>query len=323
MNRFLEAQDISVRNPNDGREILSVSFSQSVGERLAIIGETGSGKSTLLRSLAGLQVVDKGRILFENDEVKGPDRRLVPVHPDIKYLSQRFELPKFITVENYLLRKEKIRVEDPELVFQACDIEYLLARDTRELSGGERQRVAFAKELLSGPKLMLLDEPFSNLDAIHKQALKQAIDHAQHSLGTSFMLVAHEPADIISWAEKVIILKNGRIHQSGKTKEVYSQPNSTYAAELLGTFSLIKAPTDFEQSKNLRFHRIDDLLFLRPHHVLINSQGVFTGSIQKVKYFGSFVELLVESKLGILTCVCTKIDFEPKTQIRFDIKPLN
>ena len=112
MVSLLEAKSVSKLSDESRTLLSSISFQVNVGERLAIVGETGSGKSTLLKSLAGLTLINSGEVLFEGDTIDGPDKKLVPGHEEISYLSQHFELPKFVTVRDFLSRQEQVRVDD-------------------------------------------------------------------------------------------------------------------------------------------------------------------------------------------------------------------
>src|ERR1700744_572039 len=158
-----------------------ISFTQEKGRKLAIAGETGSGKSTLLKMIAGLAEVASGEIRFEGSRVLGPLERLVPGQPGIAYLSQHFELWHNYRVEEVLSYANDLSVEESVELYGICHIDHLLARRTDQLSGGERQRIALARLLVKPPRLLLLDEPFSNLDMIHKRSLKNIIrDTAAH-----------------------------------------------------------------------------------------------------------------------------------------------
>jgi iron(III) transport system ATP-binding protein len=207
------------------------------GERLAIAGETGSGKSTLLKIIAGLLQPDAGTVFFQGSRVLGPDEKLLPGHDKIGYLSQHFELLNNYRVEEIVEMKTVIPEQEAKRIIDLCNIGHLLTRKTTELSGGERQRVALAKTLVTNPSLLLLDEPFSNLDAIHKRAMKQTIHRLEQELGLTTIMVSHDGADLLSWASRILILQKGTIIQQGIPSEVYENPISEYAAALLGRFN--------------------------------------------------------------------------------------
>jgi ABC-type sulfate/molybdate transport systems ATPase subunit len=213
-----------------------ISFTQHKGQRLAIVGETGSGKSNLLKMIAGLATPPQGTIYFEGSRVLGPLERLIPGQPGIAYLSQHFELWSNYRVSEVLSYANDLSPEDAASLYRLCDIAHLLGRRTDQLSGGERQRIALARLLVRPPRLLLLDEPFSNLDMIHKRSLKKTIHETAAHFGVSAILVSHDPADILSWADEALILRDGQVVQHGPPREVYTLPKDEYAAALLGDY---------------------------------------------------------------------------------------
>lgn len=230
----------------------NIGFTLRKGQRLAIAGETGSGKSTLLKIIAGLATPRtdqlapgkvpltpaEGAVYFEGVKVAGPLERLIPGQPGIAYLSQHFELWHNYRVEEVLNYSNDLSPEEAASLYRLCHIEHLLQRRTDQLSGGERQRIALARLLVHPPRLILLDEPFSNLDMIHKRTLKKVIRDIGQKFDITTILVSHDPYDILSWAEEIIILKEGRVLQRGTPLEVYGQPHDEYVAGLLGDYTL-------------------------------------------------------------------------------------
>jgi ABC-type sulfate/molybdate transport systems ATPase subunit len=215
-----------------------LSFTQLKGQRLAIVGETGSDKSNLLKMIAGLAAPAQGKVYFEGERVLGPLERLIPGQPGIAYLSQHFELWQNYRVSEVLSYANDMSPEESTTLYRLCDIAHLLDRRTDQLSGGERQRIALARLLVRPPRLLLLDEPFSNLDMIHKRTLKQTIRESANHFDISLVLVSHDPVDILSWADEVLILKDGQLIQQGPPREVYTLPKDEYAAALLGDYTL-------------------------------------------------------------------------------------
>jgi len=225
----------------EGREVLcDLSFSMDAGEKLVIAGSTGAGKSTLLRIMSGLLQTDGGRVIFEGERVRGPEERLMPGHPGIAYLSQHFELRKNYRVFDELDAWSRVAPDWQERVFDICRIRHLLGRWTTELSGGERQRTALARALLTGPRLLLLDEPFSNLDMAHRERMREMLESVCHDLKVSCIMVLHEAADIMSWAGRVLVLQQGRIVQDATPFELYRAPVNEAAAGLLGICDIIE-----------------------------------------------------------------------------------
>jgi ABC-type lipoprotein export system ATPase subunit len=131
--------------------LTGISFTQKKHQKIAIAGETGSGKSTLLKIIAGLQQADTGEVYLGKERVEGAYERLVPGHPRIAYLSQNFELPKFLRVEQVLNYANTLSEEAASTLYNVCQIDHLQKRRTDELSGGEKQRIAIARLLITSP----------------------------------------------------------------------------------------------------------------------------------------------------------------------------
>jgi iron(III) transport system ATP-binding protein len=193
-------------------------------QRIGIAGATGSGKSTLLKIIAGLEQSDTGRVYLEDQPVNGPLEQLIPGHPRIAYLSQHFELRNNYWVHEILSYANTLSSTQANQLYQRCDIAHLLNRRTHQLSGGERQRVALARLLSGQPDLLLLDEPFSNLDWIHKTTLQRIIEALHTEDGLTLMMVSHDANDLLGWADEIWILHEGKLIQQGTPQSVYFQP---------------------------------------------------------------------------------------------------
>jgi len=290
---FLKLTGIT-KNGDNGPILSDVSFSQRRSQRVAIIGETGSGKSTLLKIIAGLIQPDAGEVLFENKPLSGPANELVPGHREIGYLSQDFELPKFLRIEQVLEYSRMFSHEEANKIFQICQIDHLLNRKTDHISGGERQRIAIARLLITYPKILLLDEPFSNLDRGHKAILKTVIEDIESTLRVGVLLVSHDPEDILPWADTIIVMKEGRVLQKGTAESIYKKPSTEYAAGLLGNYTLID-PTKSIFSKYLNSTQGRKKLMVRPESFKVHlkqKRGV-AGRVVGVHYFGTHDEVSI------------------------------
>lgn len=298
--------------------VKSVSFSVVASQKIAIAGETGSGKSTLLKMIAGLVQPDSGSVLFENDKVKGPDEVLVPGHPSIAYLSQLFELPKFLRVEQVLEYANSLTEKQATKLFRLCHIQHLLKRKTDELSGGEKQRVALARQLLSQPRLLLLDEPYSNLDILHKNTLKKVIDNLIDEVGITCILVSHDPLDTLSFADEVLVLHKGKVVQNGTPSAIYKQPLNEYVAGLFGSYMLLE-PKELRTlgrsgSKKTTIVRPEDFV------VSVKAKGV-KGLVKKVSYFGGYKEISIDMmKKSFLIKISSGVTIESGDSVQVSLK---
>ena len=164
-----------------------------------------------------------------------------------------------------------------------------MKRNSYELSGGEKQRVALARLIVSRPKLLILDEPYSNLDLIHRNILKQVVEDICNKFEISCILTSHEPMDVLPWADKILVLKNGKIVQEDTPINVYKKPTNEYSAALLGSYNLLD-PKIFGES-----------LLIRPEKILITDDlsEKYTGKVTSSNFMGSFTE--VEVKIATQT----------------------
>jgi len=313
---LLEVKEICKKEVK-GNGLNGINFNQMPSEKIAIAGETGSGKSTLLKIIAGFVQPESGEVYFKNTIVKGPNDTLIPGHESIAYLSQQFELPHFLTVEQVLIYanplsdEEAAKDESAKEIYSLCEIAHLLKRRTDELSGGERQRVALTKLLLTKPTLLLLDEPFSNLDLIHKNTLKSVINTIGMKLNINCILVSHDPLDTLSWADKIIVMKDGEIVQTDTPQNIYWHPKDKYVAGLFGQYMEINMELASFFSIESTFNSHPQPLFLRPEMIHISNafnKHAKEVTINAMNYFGSYLELVVVNEDKKLLVKTTKMD---------------
>src|SRR4051794_6035782 len=290
------------RQEGNNLVVKNISFTQNQFQKIAIAGETGSGKSTLLKMIAGLVQPSGGAVYFENKRVIGPEEVLLPGHPAIAYLSQHFELRNNYKVYELLQMANKITDEEANIIYDVCRISHLLNRRTDQVSGGEKQRIALASLLTSAPKLLLLDEPFSNLDTPHKNMMKTVVRDISDILNITCLLVSHDPADILSWAEQVMVMKDGQIIQKGTPEQVYKQPVNEYTAALFGTYNIASIALMKELSEKFDIKINGKDVCVRPENITIvnYSEGVLNGKVNKVLFCGSYYELEVQVQSDVL-----------------------
>ena len=300
---LLQVLNVS-RKENGITAVEKISFTQQHLQKIAIAGETGSGKTTLLKLIAGLIQPTSGEIKFEGKRVEGPLEKLLPGHPKIAYLSQHFELRNNYRVEEELESKNLLTDDQATAIYNLCRIQHLLKRKTDQLSGGERQRIVLARLLTTSPKLLLLDEPFSNLDSFHKNIIKEVINDISVQMNISCIMVSHDAPEVLSWAESILVMRDGIIIQQGTPEEIYRQPANEYCAGLFGQYNLINYTTAFS---NIDGERNDNKkILIRPENINISkiSDKAIHGVIKKILYWGSYyiIDVLIEGQVvGIQT----------------------
>jgi iron(III) transport system ATP-binding protein len=182
-----------------------------------------------------------------------------------------------------------MNVDDAEAtqLFDICRISHLMERKTNQLSGGEKQRIALCMLLVKYPKLLVLDEPFSNLDPIHKNTLKAVLEDISSRLQITCLLASHDPQDTLSWADKIFVIKEGRIIQQGTPKEIYYRPVNEYVAGMFGKYNLLTR----EQALWFGIEANEKEVMIRPENFVITaSNNGIKGMIQKISFWGSFYE---------------------------------
>ncbi len=289
---FLDVSRISF--VRDGKAVLkNISFSLSTGRKLVIAGETGSGKSSLLKIIGGLEQPSDGTVWLDGEKVKGAAEQLVAGHPHIAYLSQHFELPKFLRVEQVLEYANQLSSSGADKIFSICRINHLLKRKTDALSGGEKQRIAIARLLIQQPHLLLLDEPYSHLDMPLKNILKKVVEEIGRKLKISCVLVSHDPDDTLPWADEIIVLKHGQIVQRGNPKEIYKNPRNEYVAGLFGNYTVL----DSKWTKKFGIKTSQKEIILRPENFAFVKKGSKTvsGTVVGMQYYGHHTFYEVET----------------------------
>lgn len=295
---FLEVQQIS-KQLQGGLQIHEISFEQKVLEKIAITGESGAGKTTLLKMISGHAQPDSGTILFNGKRVIGPEEKLLAGHKEIAYLSQEHDLLHNYKVEDLVWFGNNLSDEEAATLFEICQIDNLMKRKTDQLSGGEKQRIALCMLLIKSPKMLILDEPFSNLDPIHTDILKAVMEDITERLQITCLLTSHDPNDTLSWADEIIVMKKGRIIQQGKPEIIYHQPMNEYVAGMFGRYNLLTT----EQAALFGIGGNERYIIIRPEDFIIsaNSENGVRGIVQNISFWGSFYE--VEIRLDELKII--------------------
>jgi len=269
--------DISSFSYTDKVILKDVHLSLKRGDHLAILGESGCGKSTLLHLIYGLLHLENGSIFWDDVPLKGPRFNLIPGEDFMKLVAQEYNIMPYITVaENiatYLPRlnqdEDEERVHELLSVVEMSDFANTMVKD---LSGGQKQRVALAKALAKKPKLLLLDEPFSNIDTFRKNKLRRRIFEYLKEHHISCITATHDAEEALAFSDKLLILENGKPVALGTPYEVYHSLNTPYLAGFFGEFTVLKA---------------DDgtLKILLPHQLQISAEQTDLKVLIKHSYY--------------------------------------
>ncbi|MBV8116040.1 MAG: ABC transporter ATP-binding protein [Silvibacterium sp.] len=225
------------------RVLESISLDIERGEFLTLLGESGSGKTTLLRIIAGFEQVSAGQVFLEGQRLDNlpPHRR--PVHTVFQSYALFPHMNVFDNVA-YGLRVRGVSAAETKSRVHAAlakvRMEAFLAHYPRQISGGQKQRVALARALVNQPKVLLLDEPLSALDANLRVEMQRELKLLQQDLGITFLFVTHDQSEALAISDRVVLLHRGRIEQCGSPREIYARPRTAYAANFLGKSNLVR-----------------------------------------------------------------------------------
>jgi ABC-type Fe3+/spermidine/putrescine transport system ATPase subunit len=245
-NSFLQALSVS-KTYTGGGGIKNTSLSIEAGQITAIIGASGSGKSTLLSLLYGLQSPDSGEVQFKDERIWGPEEKLIPGHDAMKMVTQaEDDLNLFAKVWDnisVLLPNTNLQAknEKTEKVLKQLNMLHLADHRVTDLSGGEKQRVAIARALVTQPEVLLLDEPFNQVDTSFRDGLQDDIRQIVKETGLTVLMVSHDPGEVLSMADMLLVLKDGEIIEAGHPKKVYNDPQYLYTAQLLTNCNVLTA----------------------------------------------------------------------------------
>ena len=256
------------------------------GQFFVLLGPSGAGKTTTLRCIAGLEKIDSGSVLFDNETVTEDQ----PASRDVSFVFQQFSLyPHYTVYENlaFPLRSPMRKLPEDEIktkienISKMLKISNKLKNKATELSGGEMQRVAIGRALVRKPNIYLMDEPLSSLDAKLRESLRIELKNIQTNLNATILYVTHDQAEATTLADKIGVLKEGKIVQIGSPEEIYENPNSIYVSQRLGSPKINVLPGSlFNISDNVPTFGI------RPENILLGA-GKYSGKIISIENLGS------------------------------------
>ncbi|QFU18024.1 ABC transporter ATP-binding protein [Microvirga thermotolerans] len=302
----------------------SVSFSIAPGELVTLLGPSGCGKTTTLRMIAGLEMASEGQILIGNRDVT----HLSAADRDVSMVFQSYALfPHMSVLENVAYgptvqgvpRKDAHAMAMEKLAL--VGLAGLEKRAPSELSGGQQQRVAVARALVLEPQVLLFDEPLSNLDAKLRRRVREDIRELQRSLNLTVAYVTHDQEEALAVSDRIIVMSNARIAQTGTPRELYEEPADLFVADFIGDANILDGTLLDRQGAEAQV-RIGGMVLTLPHRgvgpgpvklavrpdaILLEEgraqEGSLSGTVRKASYLGTQIEYDVESPIGSLFVV--------------------
>lgn len=288
-----------------------INFQLADRQICAIVGQSGSGKSTLLRLIAGLDMANSGTISLAGKVLTSAQGFTPPENRNIGFVFQNFALFPHLTVQRNIefgIFKESNKKEILRVLLDLVGLKKHIKKYPHELSGGEQQRVALARALAPNPSLLLLDEPFSNLDASIKTHIRNEVFDIIRFRKVSCIFVTHDTADAMTVADKIAILNDGKIVQEGTSKNLYENPRSAYVANFFGYMNVLKKADltlfDIKLPEKPAYG-------IRPadvRYAFEPKEKYILAKVMKVIYMGSYY--LVETQLKNDTKVCLETEDE-------------
>ncbi len=304
----IRLENITKRFGKDVIAVDKISMDVEPGSLLTLLGPSGCGKTTTLRMIAGLERATEGSLFIDGEDVT----RLPANLRDVTMVFQSYALfPHMNVFKNVAYGLEVARRPAEEInkrVLEALamvGLEGLQDRQTNALSGGQQQRVALARALVMQPKVLLFDEPLSNLDAKLRKRVRQEIRDLQQDLGITSVYVTHDQEEALAISDEIVVINKGRIEQRGSPLELYSKPANRFVADFIGSASFLSGHYDGENVT------IDDYSFahkqelaagqvtvmVRPEAIFIAQEGL-SAQIQSSSYLGSITEFSFTSNVG-------------------------
>jgi len=286
------------------------------GEFFTLLGPSGCGKTSLLRIIAGLELPDSGQVLLSRKDIT-----MVPASErPFNTVFQSYALfPHMNVVENVaygLISRKVPKTEAIERSKRALSLVRLEGYDKRlphQMSGGQRQRVALARALVNEPKILLLDEPMSALDARLRLEMQVELRALQQRLGTTFIMVTHDQQEALSVSDRIAVMNGGKIAQCGSVREVFDKPSTRFVADFLGTENFVEATRigthkvltslgEWDVSEDVSWE--SGTLTIRPEKIRLvpaDTAGAWSSKVQTAVYRGGYQVLLLENGLRIET----------------------
>lgn len=324
-------QDIN-KNFGQFQALQNINFTIQQGELVALLGPSGCGKTTLLRILAGLEQTTDGQIYFDQQDVTQLSAKL----RDIGFVFQNYALFNHMTVADNIafglkMKPRGVRADNHSINQRVKTLLALVQLDNyakhypNQLSGGQRQRVALARALATEPKILLLDEPFSALDAKVRKELRRWLRDFHHDINVTTIFVTHDQEEALEVADKIILMNGGKIEQIGTPQQVYKQPKTAFVAHFLGDVNQLHGHIthnclhigDFVQNmaEQGRWQDQEVIAYVRPHEIRVSklvSSNNMSGRIVRIHTAGPhvFMEISVTQQINSIDVSISNQQYE-------------
>jgi len=290
---YLEVKNL-VKSYNNGLAVINdLSFSVDKGQLISFVGESGSGKSTFLKCLSGLEMPNSGSVSLNNKLINGKNIFIKPQKRKIGYVFQDYPLfPHLSIKENICFNLGKDYHKNFDNIIDLTSLKDLLNRYPHEISGGEQQRACIARSIIREPDLLLLDEPFSNLDANIKFTIRDEICRIIRKSKITTILVTHDINDALNISDKILIFKAGIVQQYSSPETMYCEPANCYCAEILGDIN--KFPIE------------NKTFYIRPENIKIVDNSSDSMIVEKCFFQGKDYKLIGRYKNNIWSIISKK-----------------
>ena len=273
--------------------IKDLSFSVNKGELISFVGESGSGKSTFLKCISGLEKINSGNIKLNNQTLNSKDVFVKPQNRKISYVFQDYPLfPHLNIKKNICFNLDKEYYKNLQKIIKLTNLDNLLERYPHEISGGEQQRACIARAIIREPDLLLLDEPFSNLDANIKFSIRDEICKIIRDSKITTILVTHDINDALNISDMILIFKAGIVQQFSSPETMYCEPANCYCAEILGDIN--KLPIN------------DKIFYIRPENIKLVNNSSHSMFVEKCFFQGKEYKLIGRYKNNLWSITSQK-----------------
>ena len=334
MKNYLQLNNLTkifnLGKPNEVKALDNLSLTVKQGEFVTLLGPSGCGKTTALRIIAGFEIPTEGEVLIDEDNVANltPDKR------ETAMVFQNYALFPHLNVYENIAYGLRVRNKSKDVirndVAMACQVVNMVGMEKRfpgDLSGGQQQRVALARALVMKPKMILFDEPLSNLDLKLRIQTRTEIKRVQQMLGMTVLYVTHDQSEALSMSDHVIIMNHGRIIQSGTPEDIYNKPVNAFVADFIGNANFISAVIEEIEGKRLTVRLSNRIIIIehnrkeesfeegeevylsiKPEAIEISSEPTdFSGIVQVKSFLGSHTEYKIEFDGSFISVYCANL----------------